>query len=221
MALRAVFFDLDDTLCDTVGCRPERLRPAIAQLCAARPELDAERLLARALEPLTHPRDVRGLGAALEEAGPLDPGLVAEALHIFETYYAPLRLFPGATETVAALARRYRLGIISNASQHQHAKLAHLGLAGCFAPVILSSEVGWEKPDPRIFRHAFRVAGVAPEEAVFVGDRLDVDVAGAQGAGMRAVWFNHWGGEPAAGDRPDAVIQRLTELPAALERLQG
>ncbi len=220
MAVRAVFFDLDDTLCDTIGCRPERLRQAIAHLCAARSDLDAERLLARALEPLTHPRDVRGLRAALEEAGPLAPDLVAAAQRIFETHYAPLRLFPAVMELIAELQASYVLGIISNASSHQRAKLAHLGLDGYFDTVTLSAEVGWEKPDPRIFRYALQRAGVAAEEAVFVGDRLDVDVAGAQAAGLRAVWFNHWDGIPRLLDRPDATIRHLRELPAALARLR-
>lgn len=221
MGLRAVFFDLDDTLCDTIGCRPERLRLALAHICSARPDLDADLILTRAMEPLTHPRDVRGLRAALAETGSLDPRLVDEALRIFDTHYAPLRLFPGAAEMLAALRNEYRLGIISNASPHQRAKLAHLGLDRSFETVTLSGEVGCEKPDPRIFRHALQQAGVAAEDAVFVGDRLDVDVAGAQNAGMHAVWFNHWGGKTTALDRPDAVILRLVELPAALCRLTG
>ena len=85
---------------------------------------------------------------------------------------------------------------------------------------VVSDMVGCEKPDPRIFQQALALADVAPHEAVFVGDRLDIDVGGAKAAGMRAVWFNHWGGSlDDDSPQPDAVIERFSELPAMVERL--
>jgi putative hydrolase of the HAD superfamily len=222
VTLRAVFFDLDDTLCDTIGCRVERLRMALPALCAVRPELDIDELVRRVMEPLTHPRDVRGLHAVLAELGLLDTPQGMEALSRFATSFEPLCLFPGVAETLAGLGRLYALGIISNSGTFQHAKLVHLGLDQHFRHVIVSSEVGWEKPDPRIFQHALCEAGAAPEEAVFVGDRLDVDIAGAQAAGLRAVWFNHWGGVSAEHNpQPDATIERFELLPAVIAGLRA
>jgi putative hydrolase of the HAD superfamily len=86
-------------------------------------------------------------------------------------------------------------------------------------PLVVSGDIGHQKPDPRIFQHALGLVGVAPHEAVFVGDRLDVDVAGAKAAGMRAIWFNHWGGElPAHGPTPDDIIHQFDELLPLLQK---
>ena len=87
----------------------------------------------------------------------------------------------------------------------------------------VSDELGVGKPDPALFELSARTAGVAPGDAVMVGDRLDYDVRPAKGVGMRAIWMLR--GE--APDEPtptqlaeaDAAIRGLDELPEALERL--
>lgn len=223
MPLRAVFFDLDDTLCDTIGCRPQRMRSAISVLVNAYPAFDSDRFLARALAPLDRPRAVTGMRAALAELGLLDSPAAAEALRRFDSAYAPLRLFPGVKQVLQQLSARYVLGVVSNFHAGQRAKLAHLGLDRYFHEheVTLSGETGFEKPDARIFHHALSKAGLAPAETVFVGDRLDIDIAGAGAAGLRTVWFNHWGGTP--GDdaaMPDATITHFAALPDVLQGLQ-
>jgi FMN hydrolase / 5-amino-6-(5-phospho-D-ribitylamino)uracil phosphatase len=102
-----------------------------------------------------------------------------------------LRPFEGVVETIDGLRGRYSLGVITNGDgKLQRAKWLRLNLG--IELVVISAEFGFEKPDPRIFARACSLAGVAANEAVFVGDRLDVDVAGAKAAGIRAVWFNHW-----------------------------
>ena len=82
MPLRAVFFDLDDTLCDSIGARPERARRAFQRLRRDHPHLDVEALIARALEP-AGPRIVRGVPAVLEELGVKDTPAGREALDIW------------------------------------------------------------------------------------------------------------------------------------------
>ncbi len=67
MPIRAIFFDLDDTLCDTIGARPQRARNAFEPLCRDNPELDIEALIARCIEPLEEPRSVRGPRLVLAE----------------------------------------------------------------------------------------------------------------------------------------------------------
>jgi putative hydrolase of the HAD superfamily len=91
-------------------------------------------------------------------------------------------------ETLEELARRgYRLGVISNADGRVEALLGGIGLLRHFEFVIDSGSVGVEKPDPRIFRMALERMGIAPHDAVYVGDVYEIDVAGARGAGMRAI----------------------------------
>jgi len=222
--IRAVFLDLDDTLCDTIGTRESRARVAFERLCQRHPNLEVDALVRRALEPLSEPRSAVGVRGVLIELGFLGTAAGTEALDAVRHYYEPLCLFDGVKETLVELMRSYELGVITNweSEDEQRRKVEHLGLQANFRYFIVSDSAGFEKPDPRIFEYACGLAGVEPREAVFVGDRLDVDIAGAKAAGMRAVWFNHWGGSlDGASPGPDAVIARFAELPGVLARLSG
>jgi REG-2-like HAD superfamily hydrolase len=91
-------------------------------------------------------------------------------------------------ETLEELRRRgYRLGVISNADGRAEQALDAVGLREHFELVVDSGLVGIDKPDPRIFHHALEQMGVAPAEAVYVGDIYEIDVQGARAAGMRAI----------------------------------
>ena len=89
-----------------------------------------------------------------------------------------------------------RLGVVSNSDGRAEQALEEAGLRDCFDVVIDSGLVGIEKPDPRIFQTALKALGVAPEEALYVGDLYAVDVVGARGAGMDAVLLGSDGSEP-------------------------
>ena len=222
LSLRAVFFDLDDTLCDTIGTREARARVAFECLCRTHSGLDVDVLVRRALEPLSEPRSAVGVRGVLTELGLLESAAGTAALEAVRHYYEPLCLFDGVRETLEELVRSYALGVITNweSEDEQRRKVEHLGLHSSFRYFIVSDSAGYAKPDPRIFKHACSLAGVEPREAVFVGDRLDVDIGGAKAAGMRAVWFNHWGGSlDGASPGPDAVIERFGELPKVLTGL--
>jgi putative hydrolase of the HAD superfamily len=80
-----------------------------------------------------------------------------------------------------------RAAVVSNSNGSIRAILAELGLTRWLDFVIDSAEVGVEKPDPEIFRLALERAGVAPTEAVYIGDLYAVDVLGARAAGLEAV----------------------------------
>lgn len=213
MPLHAVFFDLDDTLCDTIGTREARAQRAFQALAGERPDLDGVEFTARVMEPIGN-RVVRGVPAAVEELGlgGSEAGRAATSVWFFDGCMELLRAFERVAETVELLRGDYTLGVITNGEEKlQRAKCLRLSLG--IELVVISGECGFEKPDPRIFAHACSLAGVAPREAVFVGDRLDVDIAGAKTTGMRAVWFNHWGGVlDGARPAPDAVIERFPEL---------
>jgi putative hydrolase of the HAD superfamily len=92
----------------------------------------------------------------------------------------------------------------------QSAKLSCLGLMLAFDVVLISDAEGVSKPDPRIYHRALDRLGTEPGRAVFVGDHPEVDIAGARGAGMKAVWRR----DPAVSDavEADAVVGELCEL---------
>ena len=85
--------------------------------------------------------------------------------------------------------------------------------------MLFSSEVGVRKPDPRIFRVMLERLGVEPAEGVFVGDRVLDDIGGANGVGMRAVLTREFRQEEPEEITPDAVIERLPDLPDVVDRL--
>jgi putative hydrolase of the HAD superfamily len=114
------------------------------------------------------------------------------------------------------------MGLVSNITLRPdliRADLDRMGLGKYLDATVFSSEVGVRKPDPRIFREALHRLGAEPAETAFVGDRLYDDVSGAQAAGMRAVQTRQFRQEDDPDYAPDAVIDHLSELPAAFERL--
>lgn len=113
-----------------------------------------------------------------------------------------------ALETLRA--RGIRLAVVSNWDRRLHRILEDNGLRRLFDAVVVSSEVGWRKPHPEIFRRALDALGVAPGEALHVGDSLGDDVAGARGVGIRPVMIDRKGRKAAADGVP--VIRDLREL---------
>ena len=121
-------------------------------------------------------------------------GVAAEALDR-EAYFAELyaeftrpgvwELFPEVRAVLDELRAHYRLAIISNFDGRLRTILQHLGLAAHFQPIVISSEVGADKPDPWIFQHALEKAGVPPGAALHVGDDPARDWAAAESAGLR------------------------------------
>lgn len=107
-------------------------------------------------------------------------------------YNLPVGLWNRADPEALAAVRLVReaglvAGVISNSNGSVRSILEQTGLAAHLHFIIDSSVVGVEKPDPRIFRLGLREAGVAPDEAVYVGDLYSVDVLGARAAGLEGI----------------------------------
>ena len=95
------------------------------------------------------------------------------------------RLMPDARETLTRLSARYALGMLTNgAPDLQREKIAASGLESLFKEVVISGVYGIGKPRPEIFLHLTDRLGVAPGEAVMVGNSLERDIAGARNAGI-------------------------------------
>jgi putative hydrolase of the HAD superfamily len=105
------------------------------------------------------------------------------------------------------------LAVVTNAAgPHQRSKLAAVGLIDAFDVVVIADEVGVAKPQAEIFQVACRWLRVPPEQAVHVGDRLDVDAVGAARAGLTGIWLDR---SSRGGPAPPGVhvINDLTTLP--------
>lgn len=121
---------------------------------------------------------------------------------------------PGTREALEALLERgFRLAVISNADGRVEGVLERVGLRDLFEFVLDSERVGYEKPDPRIFRLATGRLELDPAACLYVGDLYPVDVLGARNAGLEAVLVDPTGSREHPVDRITSVL----ELPAYLE----
>jgi putative hydrolase of the HAD superfamily len=111
----------------------------------------------------------------------------------FESY----RLFDDVLPTVAAIRDAgMAVGLISNFEEWLEEMLVSWEVAALFEPIVISGREGLEKPDPAIFRLAVERAGVAPEEAVYVGDHPRIDAAAAEAVGMASILIDRRGHHP-------------------------
>jgi putative hydrolase of the HAD superfamily len=100
-------------------------------------------------------------------------------------------LFPHTHEVLAYLANKYQLHIITNGfKEAQVVKIETCGLTNYFKEIIISEEVGFNKPDKRIFNHALEITSSTTTNALMIGDDLESDIIGAKNAGINQVFFN-------------------------------
>ena len=112
---------------------------------------------------------------------------------------------------LTALGQRYRLGLVSNFYGNLAAICEESRIHQLFGVIIDSADVGLTKPDPRIFLKATDALGVSPSAAVFVGDSLPRDMAGARAAGMPHIWLSG-NGRDGVCCPGDPVIHSLAAL---------
>jgi putative hydrolase of the HAD superfamily len=225
--MRAVLFDLDDTL------YPERTYVAsgfraVARFLAPRLGVSATSLAARLA--VLHDRDGRGRlfdTLIAEHARPDDRDLVLACLSVYRTHRPRLSPFEGVVETLDEIrAAGHRTGLVSDGqSTVQRRKLAALpAIARRLDVVILTDELGdeYRKPSPVPFLVACRLLGVEPSATVYVANDRRKDFAGARAAGLRTIRSglqpDEGGGTMSAmsGEEADVVIGSITDLPEAL-----
>jgi len=241
--IRAVLFDLEDTLSDYSQSARWSLSQAADYAADRNPTLttgglqeayhhvraDLAREAAQVGESLYANRsgiELRHLTweRALQRCGIASPLLArAVAARYGLARDQTISLFPDALPALKDLARDYRLGLVTNGpGDVQREQLEALDLLPVFAAILIESEVGYGKPAPAVFGLAAEKVGCAPAEAVFVGDALQEDIAGAKAVGMRTVWVNRSDETLEPGDpAPDAEIARLKDLPEVVRNLAG
>ncbi len=144
----------------------------------------------------------------------------------FESYRASWQLHDDALPCLKAVSEiipGVRFGIITNGElAFQSDKIMRVGLGDRIEHVIASGELGFAKPDPRIFLAACSAFGCEPATAVYVGDRLATDALGAAAAGLTGVWLDRTGASVSPVDAASATrlgvvrIEKLADLCAVL-----
>ena len=108
-------------------------------------------------------------------------------------------------------------GIITNGTPSQRPKIAASGFGDIMPFMVVSSEVGYEKPDPRIYQDGLKqLGGVSAADTLFVGDNVETDIGGAQLAGMATAWVRRGREWPAGNQPPDYQIDHVDELRSVL-----
>jgi len=236
---RAVLLDLDDTILDDSSLVHECWHEACAgyanRLAPLDPVVvadairttsrwfwgDPERHRAGRLELAAARREVVRL--ALRDLGiedePLAAGIGDAYSYRRDVSMEPL---PDAIDTVRWLRdSERRLALLTNGGgPAQRKKIERFGLAELFDVILIEGELGFGKPDQRVYHHALGALDVDPSEAWMVGDNLEWDVAAPQKLGVSGVWIDLRGrGVPhQSGVRPNYVVRSLSELRALLQR---
>jgi len=101
------------------------------------------------------------------------------------------KLIDGAVELLQVLKPYYKMYVLSNGFEEvQYLKMKSTGLNRYFDGIILSDEIGRNKPDPAIFTYAMERADANPDEALMIGDNWSTDIEGAKNSGIDQLWFN-------------------------------
>jgi len=224
--LEAILFDIDDTLFDRDKAQIEwahlmieeyrEVFKGIEQKAVVNALLKSDRIATEEFNR-TYSRDaarigrfrifLKLLGLSSEPA----EGITALYVESYPKINSPVK---GAKSVIEHLAKKFQLGIVSNAfGDVQYQKLKVLGIKDLFDCILLSSEVGVWKPDPRIFWRAASLLERQPEECMYIGNFYDDDILGAKKAGMQTCWFSPGGTHPAQKNyKPNYVIRKLNEI---------
>lgn len=124
-------------------------------------------------------------------------------------------------KVLETLKENYSLGIISNFYGNLPSIIQEVGMEKLFDVVIDASRVGYFKPDPKIFLEALKPLKLSPHQAIYVGESLDRDMAGAKGVGMQHIWLTNEKPEDQSLCCPeDKIISRLSDLMELLPNIK-
>jgi len=133
--------------------------------------------------------------------------------------YENLQPDHGVLSMLRSLKNKYVLALITNGpSRSQWEKIHRLEMQEYFQSVVVSGDLGWEKPSKAIFEVVCEQLDLQPSQCIMIGDRLETDILGARNAGFAgAVWVPLADTtESGVGVAPDAIIEHVTMLPSLL-----
>ncbi|MFZ6799438.1 HAD family hydrolase [Undibacterium sp. Di24W] len=228
MTIKALIFDLDDTLWPVVPVIKLAETTLHAWIATQLPSvveqysIDALRERRQALVP-TNSRFSYDLWAlrhtllqqVFSEHG-AHPSLADEAMQVFAQARNRVTFFDDVIPALKVFKKNYVLGSISNG----FADIAAVGLDQHFSVSLAAHQFGCAKPDAKIFRAMIEHLKLSPNELMYIGDDLRLDVLGAQNVGMLATWVNRYGRSLAdieSDIKPDLIVKDLQELLHELE----
>jgi putative hydrolase of the HAD superfamily len=226
-ALRAICFDLDNTLWDVepVLMRAERILadwlrsryPRMAEMLSSGAMPAVREALLRELPQRAHDLTYlrRETLARMAAAAGYDRDIAHQAFATWHAARNQCEPYDDVVPALARLAQGFRLATLSNGN----ADLRCIGLAHHFEVSLHAATLGCAKPDPRAYQAVADALTLKPEEILFVGDEPLADVSGPRAAGMKTVWLNRAAARwPEALPAADASVGSLDELVKLLTR---
>src|SRR5215212_5369804 len=220
--VRAVLFDLDDTLFDHQASSRAGLlavREVFPSLASEpfdafeqRYRIILEEVHLLVLSGELSPADARSrrFGRFLSETfAPCADDVELAAAAYFAGFRASRRPVAGAVALLQHLRTHVKIGVVTNnVLAEQVEKLRHLEFAALVDVLVASEEVGVAKPHPKIFHAALERLACTPDQVVMVGDNWENDIVGASRVGIRSIWLNRY-----ADPHPDVTLApQITEL---------
>lgn len=225
--IRAIVFDLDNTLTDFMRMKEAAITAAIDGMIDAGFRLSATELRER----VARIYDEQGLEfqrvfdeLLQREFGEVDPKILASGIVAYRrARESALVLYPHAQMTLLELAKRgIRLGVVSDAPRLQvWLRLCGLGLQHVFDAVVTFDDTGERKPAPAPFREVLRRLGVSPHEAMMIGDWAERDVVGAKSLGMKTVFARYGDTFDTKVSGADYDVDDVFELVRIVDGLNG
>ncbi|EKA4467745.1 HAD family hydrolase [Vibrio parahaemolyticus] len=238
--LKAIFFDMDETLCGTSQADKAAGQKFAAWIQQTYPQVsDPQAFLQRYLQGVYKKLNAEfpQLVALLPDENAFRCGLIqtilaengihidAEQAQQAQHYFDSARMgaftfFPGVKEMLMDLRKHYKLVVITNGPIFsQHPKLKATQMNEWVDHIIVGGEEPEEKPAASIFQKALNLVDVKPEEALHIGDSLAADIAGANNMGILSVWVNATGASNPTEITPNFEIRETVELKEILKTL--
>ncbi len=225
--IRAIVFDLDNTLTDFMKMKEAAIRAAIdgmidAGFRASRAELREKVDSIYREQGLEFQRVFDEL--LQREFGQIDPKILASGIVAYRrARESELVLYPHVHMTLLELAKRgIKLGVVSDAPRLQvWMRLCALGLQHVFDAVVTFDDTGERKPAPAPFRKVLERLGVAPHEAMMIGDWAERDVVGAKSLGMKTVFARYGDTFDTKVSGADYDVDDVFELLGIVDALNG
>lgn len=221
--IKAVLFDIDDTILDFGKCAEWAVKTAMEEKNTEyrheyygvfkrinddlwkkleKGEITREELLDRRFKEIFSELGIELDGREFE-------------VRFLDLLHESTEEVPGARELLKYLhSKNYRIYAVSNAMQiQQETRLKKSGLSRYFDGVFTSELLGASKPSRAFFGAFFeRVPDISKDEVILIGDSLSADISGGKRYGLTTCWFNHAGKNPSGGSFSDFVVHSLNDV---------
>lgn len=224
--IRAIVFDLDNTLTDFMKVKSDAIEAAVEGMIDAGLKLPREGVHDR-IQAIYREKGLeyqQVFDELLEQVlGTIDPKIHAAGIVSYRRVRAAIKLYPHVQLTLLELAKRgIRLGVVSDAPRSQAwQRLVSLGLHHVFDAVVTFEDTHERKPSPAPFRAVLEKLGAAPEESLMVGDWAERDVVGGRSLGMKTVFARYGDTFDTQESGADFDVDDVYELVSIVDRLNG